>query len=323
MRIISVRENPEYKETAINYFASKWSVPREVYADSIEHAIVSPNPLPQWYLLEKDGKIIGSAGLITNDFISRMDLYPWACGLFIEEEYRGNAYGSLLLERAKRDSRKAGFEHVYLCTDHIGFYERYGFEYIGQGYHPWGEESRIYGISLEQSADFTIRQENEKDLDAIYQLIRTAFRTANVKDGDEQDFAAGLRNSERYIPELALVAEQQGKLIGHIMLTRNYVTQPDGSKYPALLLAPVSVLLEYRDIGIGSALINESCRLAREMGYKAIFLVGDPAYYSRFGFVQTSTFHIYPAMDIPAQFVQVKELTPGALKGVEGAVDCM
>ena len=80
MKIISVRENPTYKDIAINYFQSKWpSVYPVLYEDSINHSIDSPNPLPQWYLLEKDNEIIGCAGLITNDFISRMDLYPWVC----------------------------------------------------------------------------------------------------------------------------------------------------------------------------------------------------------------------------------------------------
>lgn len=322
MKIISVRECPQYKERAIKYFSSKWSVPEKVYEDSITHCITASNPLPQWYLLEKDEQIIGSAGLITNDFISRMDLYPWVCGVFIEEEHRGNAYASVLLERARRDARKAGFEHMYLCTDHIGFYEKYGYHYIGQGYHPWGEESRIYEISTAQDTSFRIRTENEKDYDKIYDLIKTAFRTANVKGGDEQDFAVNLRKSANYIPELALVAEQNDQLIGHIMLTKTKVTQPDGSEFEGLLLAPVSVQLEYRDYGIGKALINESCRLAEEMGYKAVFLVGDPAYYSRLGFVPTSRYDIMPKDDIPPQYVQVRELVTDALKDVHGRVEC-
>jgi N-acetylglutamate synthase-like GNAT family acetyltransferase len=149
MKIISVRENPEYTEKTIEYFQKSWQgVIPIIYEDCISHSIGAKNPLPQWYLLEKRDKIIGCAGLITNDFISRMDLYPWVCAIFIEEEHRGNAYGSLLLEKAKKDTKKIGFEYLYLCTDHIGYYEKYGFNYIGQGYHPWAEESRIYQFKL-------------------------------------------------------------------------------------------------------------------------------------------------------------------------------
>lgn len=149
MKVISVRENPEYKEIAMKYFPSKWpEVAPEIYEDCIAHAVGDKGVLPQWYLLEKEGVIMGCAGLITNDFISRMDLYPWVCALYIEEEYRGNAYAVLLLEKAKEDTRKAGFRYLYLSTEHVGYYEKYGFRYIGQGFHPWGESSRIYEIEV-------------------------------------------------------------------------------------------------------------------------------------------------------------------------------
>lgn len=149
MKIISVRENPEFVNKAIKYFQKSWkSVSPIIYENSISHSIHSKNPLPQWYLLMKDEELIGCAGLITNDFISRGDLYPWVCAIFIGEKHRGNAYSSLLIEKAKTDSKASGFENLYLCTEHIGFYEKYGFNYIGQGYHPWEEESRIYELDL-------------------------------------------------------------------------------------------------------------------------------------------------------------------------------
>lgn len=150
MKIISVREYPELKDMIIEYFQKTWGTENtmKVYEDCISNSIGATGPLPQWYMMVHDNETIGCAGLVTNDFISRMDLYPWICAVFIEEKHRGNAYGEMLLNRAKEDARKGGFTHVYLSTDHIGYYEKYGFEYIGNGYHPWGDSSRIYSLEL-------------------------------------------------------------------------------------------------------------------------------------------------------------------------------
>lgn len=166
---------------------------------------------------------------------------------------------------------------------------------------------------------FTIRKETEKDLDEVYDLIKTAFETAIVKDGDEQDFTVGLRNGKNFIPELSLVAELDGKLIGHILFTKTPITQSNGEKFEGLLVAPLSVLLEYRDLGVGSALMKEGLQLATELGYKVAFLIGDPNYYHRFGYQSSSLFGItHP--DIPVEYVMAYELVPHALDNVDGTI---
>jgi Predicted acetyltransferase len=165
--------------------------------------------------------------------------------------------------------------------------------------------------------EILIRQEIGEDIATLYNLIKKAFETAKVKDGDEQDFAENLRRSENCIPELALIAEKGGKLIGQVMFTKTYITQTNGERFECLMLAPISVLLEYRNQGVGATLIKEGFKRAKLLGYKAILLCGDPAYYGRFGFKPISHWGI-THQTIPEPYVMGYELIDNALKEIKG-----
>ena len=139
MKIISVREQPEYLERAVGYFAEKFGVERRIYDDCISYSITTDSSLPRWYLLLKKDRIIGCCGIIIND------LYPWLAALYVEADERGQRLGSVLIEHALEQTGKLGFKKLYLATDHTGYYEEYGWTYLAQGYHPWENgESRIY-----------------------------------------------------------------------------------------------------------------------------------------------------------------------------------
>ena len=166
--------------------------------------------------------------------------------------------------------------------------------------------------------NLTIRTEHEKEFNQIYDFVRIAFETAQVSDGNEQNFVNELRASENYIPELALVALVDGNIVGHIMLTK-YIVQDLNQNHDVLLLAPLSVDLNYRGQGIGSKLVMKSFELARKMGYTAVVLVGDPAFYQRFGFKSSVDFGIN-CHEIPAQYVQACELVEGSLDNVFGTL---
>lgn len=102
-------------------------------------------PLPQWYLmLDEDDSIVAGCGLVENDFVDTTHLSPYFCALYVEENARGQALGARLLEHVRRDCATLGFPKVYLCTDHVGLYEKYGWTHITYGNHPWGKSSKIY-----------------------------------------------------------------------------------------------------------------------------------------------------------------------------------
>jgi putative acetyltransferase len=164
-----------------------------------------------------------------------------------------------------------------------------------------------------------IRRETPEEFPQIYDLVRVAFETAQISNGEEQNFVNHLRAGGNYIPELALVAEEDGQLIGHIMLTKTSITGDD-REFPTLLLGPIAVVLERRNKGVGSRLIQESSRLARELGHQSAILVGNPAYYHRFGFKTAADFGIRNANGIPDEYVMACELVPNALDGVCGTV---
>ena len=146
MDVLSLRDCPEQMERFIARFQDKWATPDSamVYRNCMEHCIGSPSPLPQWYLLTEGEQVLGGAGLIVNDFISRGDLWPWLCALYVEEPFRGQGLGGRLISHICGQALALGYHSIHLCTGHVGYYERYGFVHGGTGYHPWGESSLIY-----------------------------------------------------------------------------------------------------------------------------------------------------------------------------------
>ena len=162
-----------------------------------------------------------------------------------------------------------------------------------------------------------IRQIRIWDYRAAYRLIRQAFGGSNISDGHEQDWVIAQRSGKGYNPALELVAECDGSLVGHVLLTERAVRTPGGPR-TVLYLAPLCVRPDCRGQGIGAALVAEAFSRAAGLGYRAAFLVGDPGYYSRFGFRPVTEFGIQNCSQIPDVYVQAAELRPGALGDIYG-----
>lgn len=127
-KYITLREEPMIKERAAEWFHSKWGVPKEAYMECME-AYLNHETEYGWYLCLDGEKIIGGMGVIENDFHDRCDLTPNICAVYTEEEYRKNGIAGNLLDMVVKDMKGKGITPIYLVTDHIGFYERYGWEF--------------------------------------------------------------------------------------------------------------------------------------------------------------------------------------------------
>ena len=126
---ITLRDNTKIKDMAATWFHSKWGVPKEAYLECMEAYLKSETEYG-WYLCMDGDKIVGGMGVIENDFHDRKDLSPNVCAVYTEEEYRGKGIAGELLKIVVKDMKEKGISPVYLVTDHTGFYERYGWEFL-------------------------------------------------------------------------------------------------------------------------------------------------------------------------------------------------
>ena len=126
---ITLRERPELKNDAARWFHQKWGVPVEAYLACMD-AYLSGKTEYGWYLCLDGGNIVGGMGVIENDFHDRKDLAPNVCAVYAEKDYRRNGIAGHLLNMVVEDMRSKGISPLYLVTDHVGFYERYGWEFL-------------------------------------------------------------------------------------------------------------------------------------------------------------------------------------------------
>ena len=128
-KYLTLRDKPELKDIAADWFHNKWGVPTEAYLACMNDYLDQKTEYG-WYLCMDGDQIIAGMGVIENDFHDRKDLKPNVCAVYTEEEYRGQGIAGKLLDMTVEDLKSKGITPVYLVTDHIGFYERYGWEFL-------------------------------------------------------------------------------------------------------------------------------------------------------------------------------------------------
>lgn len=156
-----------------------------------------------------------------------------------------------------------------------------------------------------------IRPETEADRAAVRAVNQAAFETPT-----EADLVEALHGKE--MPLVSLVAEVDGKVVGHILFSP--VTLTEHAALSCMGLAPIAVAPDYQRKGIGSALVRQGLIRCKDLGCCAVVVVGHPEYYPRFGFVPAGRYALRSEYDVPADVFMVAELVAGALKGASGLV---
>ena len=177
----------------------------------------------------------------------------------------------------------------------------------------------------------TIRPETHGDYKDIVSLVLRSFKEGtDYSDGtDIVALIEEIRDSEYYIPELALAAELDGEIVGHFLFSRFPLSAaPEGGHGGAndtdvVMLAPVSVHADHLRQGIGSAMIRLGIEKVKEMGFKGIIVEGNYRFYNTAGFRTSSEFGIYPVSGYPMSEPRCQmcmETFPGSLKDRGGYV---
>lgn len=166
--------------------------------------------------------------------------------------------------------------------------------------------------------DIELRLQQPADYRETEIVTREAFWNHFSPGCNEHYLLHIMRGSPAFLPQLDVVAVHNGRIVGNIVYMKAVIQGDDGKAYEVLSLGPISVLPEYQRKGVGRKLIAHTRRLACKMGFRAILLCGDPAYYGRQGFEAAERFGIRTADNMYAAALQACELYENALSGIKG-----
>lgn len=168
-----------------------------------------------------------------------------------------------------------------------------------------------------QIMNIQLRLEQPADYRETENVVRAAFWNHYSPGCNEHYLVHIMRGHPAFVPELNCVAVENGRIVGHIAYLKTVIKEDDGQEPEVLSLGPISVLPEYQRRGVGGRLIEHTRRLARDMGFRAIFLYGDPAYYSRRGFISAERLGIRTENNMYAAALHACALNDEALSRIK------
>ena len=166
--------------------------------------------------------------------------------------------------------------------------------------------------------NYTIRTETPADYRTVENLTREAFWNVYRPGCTEHYVLHRFRGRPDFVPELDLVMEVEGKLVGHVMYVRSAIQTDDGRTVPIMTFGPISIAPEYKRRGYGTILLRCSMEKAKEMGAQALAITGNIDFYGKSGFVVSKTTGVRYEDDPDADYFLIAELEQGFLDGISG-----
>lgn len=169
--------------------------------------------------------------------------------------------------------------------------------------------------------NLNIRLENETEYREVENLVRESFWNVYRPGCLEHFVLHELRKDPDFVPELDLVLEKDGKIIGQNMFMRAVIRSDDGREIPIMTMGPIGILPEFKRMGYGKYLLDHSLERAAELGCGALCFEGNIDFYGKSGFRPASEFgiryHGLPEGE-DASFFLCRKLIPGYLDGITG-----
>ncbi len=267
MKIVSIREDPALTQQALSYCRENWENVYDSFRGTAESSLAA-DALPQTYIVlvgEDNARIIGFCQLEANDCLTvHTELSPFVTTLFVDPMLRGAhiGIGEMLLTHARYEAARLGYEKLYVCTDHIGYYERYGFREIGLDIFTWGRACKIY--ECDTPSEITFRRSDRLHTRTDNDYLEYARARWNRHD---QNPAVLLRSMKYDLPPeshsdkwFQLAAYRNNELIGAV----NFMRDPHNTL--RWYLGDLFVVPEYRRRGTARKLITRGLNeLRREM----------------------------------------------------------
>ena len=325
MQIVSYFESKNRAELTAKIAACEWSAAK--FLVKLLNEETFNETLGGWgdiYLLLDGERLVSFATLTGQDAVRDEALTPWIGFVFTAPEYRGHRHAGKILAHAAQIAAAKGYPKVFIGTDHVGLYEKYGYTYQENRIDCWGSDMRVLYKNTGGNKARTVKSMEEKYLLPALELVEKVFTDAECAENGKlvRSLVEEIRSKRWYLPELELVmVDEHDEVIGFVNFARFHL---DG-KYEdeLLLLSPVAVKTKLQRQHISKELIEYGFEKARAMGYKAVIVEGNPMNYRSRGFVTSAPFGItaHESVGLPApECLMVRELVPGALAHIHGTV---